>query len=151
MVYERALAHTLHTIVVHHSATSATDTPLALQALHQSTAGYADIAYHLLIGNDGTIYEGREIGARGAHVARHNTGAIGICVIGNFERQKPTRFQTDSLAALVSALGDRYGTTHLAGHRDFADNKTVCPGVFLQPALPELAKQAKMSYGPKGK
>lgn len=58
----------------------------ALQALHHSTAGYADIAYRLLIGNDGVVYESRQIGVRGAHVARHNTGAIGICVIGNFER-----------------------------------------------------------------
>ncbi len=151
MVYERALARTLHTIVVHHSATAPTDTPRALQALHQSTAGYADIAYHLLIGDDGVLYEGRQIGVRGAHVARHNTGAIGICVIGNFERYAPTRFQTEALAALVVALRERFGITHLAGHRDFPDNKTVCPGAFLHPALPEIAALAKMSYGTRSK
>ncbi len=148
MIYPGGLARTLHTIVVHHSATAATDTPRALQALHQSTAGYADIAYHLLIGNDGTIFEGREIGVRGAHVARHNSGAVGICVIGNFERAEPARFQTQSLTDLVAALRDRYRITHLAGHRDFPDNKTVCPGAFLHPKLPEIAANAQMSYGP---
>ncbi len=150
LTYGRALARTLHTIVVHHSATAATDAPRALQVLHQSTAGYADIAYHLLIGSDGIVYEGREIGVRGAHVAKHNTGAIGICVIGHFERHAPTHFQTAALNTLVLALRERYGITHLAGHRDFPDNKTICPGATLHPSLPDIAAQARLSYGPGG-
>ena len=149
LAYAEPLRDTLNTLVVHHSA-SAIDGVRDIQRLHMQTRGYADIGYHFLIGADGLIYAGRDVGARGAHTGGANTGTVGVALLGNFERGDPAPAQLDSLRQLGAYLAAAYALTHLAGHRDFQPEATVCPGAGLAPLLPGLAEELRLDYGTSG-
>ena len=47
--------------------------------------GWTDIGYHFVIDPAGTIYEGRDIRVRGAHVEGANTGKVGLLLLGDFQ------------------------------------------------------------------
>lgn len=142
MIYDRPLTVALKDLIVHHTATGFEATPADIQRLHMQDRGYADVAYHYLIGADGTIYEGRVIQARGAHTGGHNTGSIGVSLFGNFEVVTPTTAQLDSLWRLSGALCYDYWLERLGGHRDYQIGATVCPGANLWPLLGDLAGSA---------
>jgi hypothetical protein len=146
-VYDQPLREVLRLLVVHHSALPASDGPCEIQRLHQQQRGFADVGYHFMIDAGGLIYEGRPIHVRGAHVAGHNTGAVGLCLLGNFERTAPTPAQLASLSSLAIALHEAFGITHLAGHRDLPSQNTLCPGANLWPRLPALAEYLGLVFG----
>ena len=79
--YDENLADIYHT-TIHHEGDDATKDVRAVQEAEMNS-GFYDIGYHFVIGSDGTIYEGRDIGARGNH-AYPNTGNIGILWLGDF-------------------------------------------------------------------
>jgi hypothetical protein len=143
-VYDQALEQILRAIAVHHSA-DGSRSPRDIQNIHFSQQRFADIGYHFVIDQAGVIWEGRPINVRGANVSRHNTGTIGICLLGNFETQAPQAAQLDTLRALSAALRDVFGVVAFAGHRDFPDQGTVCPGDQLALALPEIATALGLS------
>ena len=124
MIYDRPLTVALKDLIVHHTATGFDSTPADIQRLHMQDRGYADVAYHYMIGADGTIYEGRVIGARGAHTGGHNTGSIGVSLFGNFEIVTPTTAQLLSQSASPQVDGVRgwsqpeceSGTEHVPVH-----------------------------------
>jgi hypothetical protein len=149
-VYEEPLVQALNTIVVHHSALPLSDGPLEIQHKHMHTKGYADIAYQFIIDGVGRVYEGRSLEVRGAHTGGHNTGTIGIVLMGHFERAKPTEAQLTSLGQLGLCLRDEFEITHIAGHRDFQPKVTVCPGKNLEALLPGLAKELELEFGTGG-
>jgi hypothetical protein len=104
-----------------------------IQAEHQ--AKWADIGYHFLIDRAGRIWEGRELRWQGAHEGVGlNQGAIGICLLGNFEQSSPARAQLDSLSALLDACSTRFGLTAMdvKTHREVRREPTACPGGRLQ-------------------
>jgi hypothetical protein len=148
--YETPLTHILTTIVVHHSALPLSDGVLEIQEKHMRDKRYADIGYHYAIDVAGTLYEGRPLNVRGAHTGGHNTGTVGIVLLGNFEESDPTRVQLDSLNALSRGLVNDYGITHLAGHRDFQPEETVCPGRVLAAMLTDLARNLPLIFGTEG-
>ena len=47
-----------------------------------SFAGWNDIGYNFLVGEDGNIYKGRGWGKVGAHTSRHNANSIGESMRG---------------------------------------------------------------------
>lgn len=150
LVYPEPLSEHLNTIVVHHSALPLSDGALEIQQIHLKIRGFADIGYHFLIDERGQFYEGRSIGVRGAHTGGHNTGTIGISLLGNFEVTEPTEAQLTTLKAVIRCLTALYHITHLAGHRDFQPDETVCPGSHLAALLPELAADLGLEFGTGG-
>lgn len=138
--YELPLEKALHTIAIHHTA-SEQDSPLFYFQYHTRERGYADVGYHFMIQKDGTLYEGRDLNYRGAHVAGHNDGVIGIAVIGDFEHHEPSELQLRMLDRLIGELSKRYGIRTLGGHQDFLGAKTLCPGRFLEPYLSGWAEK----------
>lgn len=146
-IYDQPLNEVLRLLVVHHSALPPSDGPREIQRLHQQQRGFADVGYHYLIDAGGAIFEGRPIGVRGAHVGGYNTGAVGVCLLGNFERIEPTQAQNASLSALATALHHAFDITHLAGHRDLPAQNTLCPGANLWLRLPALAAHLGLSSG----
>jgi len=149
LTYPNDLRSVLNTIVVHHSAYPYAG-PQEVQDLHMDRRGFADIAYHFLIDAEGTIYEGRELNVRGAHVQGFNTGSVGIVLLGNFNDEQPTQFQLTSLRALVDYLRYTYEIRYLAGHKDYPDQSpdgTECPGNNLYPLLSDIARDLGMKYG----
>jgi len=100
--------------------------------IHKSVRGWACIAYHFVIAQDGTVYEGRPIQYQGAHaVGDNNIGNIGICLIGDFDRIQVPQAQKNALITTLDRLREQYGIdrTEVFGHRHF--KATDCPGRYL--------------------
>ncbi|MDD5751269.1 MAG: N-acetylmuramoyl-L-alanine amidase [Candidatus Peribacteraceae bacterium] len=147
-------------IVVHHTALTVSGdvrTPLerirALYQYHAGSLGWGDIGYRYLIDEEGTIYEGRAGGDKvvGGHAYCANVGTVGIALLGNFEKEKPTLAQIQSLQWLLSDLAGRYkldlgrdtmfhgkATPVVIGHQDVVS--TACPGYFLEGVLSQIRK-----------
>ncbi len=147
LAYPPPLADQLHSLVIHHAALEFFHGPQAIQRLHMLGRGFADVGYHYLIDGLGQLYAGRPIGVRGAHVGGYNTGAVGVCLLGNFEEVGPLVAQINTTRLLAGYLRDTYRLTHLAGHRDYQPEVTVCPGKNLWPLLPDLAAELGMTFG----
>jgi hypothetical protein len=146
-VYTAPLEQVLTTVVVHHSALPLRDGPREIQRVHMTINGFADIAYHFVIDDGGRLFEGRALNVRGAHTRSHNTGTVGVVLLGHFEHGDPTPEQLAVLPMLVQSLRDTYGITHLAGHRDFLPTETVCPGRALEARLVDLAHATRLRFG----
>tara|TARA_B100000575_G_C23087202_1_gene626596 strand:+ start:271 stop:1182 length:912 start_codon:yes stop_codon:yes gene_type:complete len=126
-------------IVIHHSGDN-TNSIQGMEHYHRRVRRMENgLAYHFVIGNgvntgDGKIYVGdrwrRQI--RGGHVASTalNEIAIGICLVGNFDKRVPTAKQRSSLKALVARLRARTGVPYkeVRTHRHINPKPTACPG-----------------------
>jgi hypothetical protein len=129
-------AHTVEQLTVHHAGTqSGTTGPAQFrgwQNWHMSGQGWGDIAYHLLIGIDGTVHEGRDPAYRGDTGTTYDTtGHFLVVVEGNFDHEKPTQAQVESLTNVLAAASQQYAVSPstISGHRDHA--ATTCPGTHL--------------------
>lgn len=75
--------------------------PEIIRKDHVNNRGFDNIGYHVLIQPDGEVQAVRPLNEVGAHVAGHNTGNIGICLIGS---EKFTIKQFDSLRYQIDSL-----------------------------------------------
>lgn len=126
-------------VVVHHSATD-TGSAAAFDAYHRNGRHWDELGYHFVIGNGTGSGDGQvEVGSRwpkqkhGAHCRvgdnqEYNDFGIGICLVGNFERRRPTEAQLAALSRLVAYLAAEYRVDgrHVIGHGTVGD--TRCPG-----------------------
>ncbi len=123
-------------IVVHHSATPHGNAK-SYDRVDRRHGMENGLAYHFVIGNGRDSKDGEiEIGSRwakqlhGGHVSKweYNNHGIGICLVGNFEKEKPTRKQMESLKSLMRYLGDDLlaGKYKFFVHKEI--NPTLCPG-----------------------
>ncbi len=134
---------TIRRITVHHdgmdtfTSTNSSATRARLEAIRKSHLGreFGDIGYHFAIDPGGRIWQGRELRWQGAHVGGQNGGNIGICVLGNYEKQRPTMRQLDTLEGCIAELMREHDVTlgEVRTHREMAS--TSCPGRYLQPRL----------------
>ncbi|MCB8944828.1 MAG: N-acetylmuramoyl-L-alanine amidase [Ardenticatenaceae bacterium] len=150
LIYPEPLSDWLNTLVVHHSALDYLAGPREIQRLHILENGFGDVGYHFLVDGLGQVYEGRPLNERGAHTGGYNTGTVGICLLGNFEIVQPVMAQLNSLHQVAVYLRDTVGIMHLAGHRGFQPEATVCPGVHLWPLLSDVATEAGLIWGTDG-
>ncbi len=93
---------------------------------------YGDIGYHFLIDPDGRVIEGRDLTYQGAHaMGDNNVRNVGICLIGNFDIEKPSEAALAALRRILDDLRAKYGIDkdHVYGHRDLRN--TRCPGENL--------------------
>jgi hypothetical protein len=151
-VYTGDLRAIYRTVVIHHSATYGRDdlhTLDYIQNLHREDRGWADIAYHYLIGKGGIIYAGRPLEVRGAHVGGHNTGSVGVCLMGDYRVFPPPEAQIEAAQVLVNWLADHLALTHLAGHTEF-NPQTNCPGATIVTQLDAIAAAAGLIHGTDG-
>jgi hypothetical protein len=102
------------------------------------------LAYHFVIGNGTSTGNGQiEVGDRwrrqinGGHVHSDylNNISLGICLVGDFNRDQPTRAQLDACEELIRYLRDRCGKTDrgtipVKPHREINPPRwpTDCPG-----------------------
>jgi LysM repeat protein len=97
------------------------------------------LAYHFVIGNGNGMNEGEiYVGGRwikqieGGHLAIHklNLTSIGICLIGNFEKHRPSAKQLNSLEALIRYLRTKTGLSldTVITHKLIHPKHTLCPG-----------------------
>lgn len=126
--YKWAYALTPRTVttdlILHHEAAKGS-TAQQIHAYHLSK-GWAGIAYHYYVRQDGSIYRGRPETMIGGHTANYNYCSIGICFEGNFETEYMCDAQHQAGPALVADIVKRYPSIHVGKHKDY--NATVCPG-----------------------
>ncbi|HWB53888.1 MAG TPA: peptidoglycan recognition family protein, partial [Tepidisphaeraceae bacterium] len=92
---------------------------------------WPDLPYHFLIAPDGRIFEGRPVRYEPATNTQYDVrGNIGIELMGDFDRQRPSQAQLESCVRLAAWLCQRYhiSLNHIRGHRDAAPGQTDCPG-----------------------
>ncbi len=124
-------------VVIHHSATDSGDAA-SIGEYHKDKKGWVNgLGYHFLIGNgtdsgDGQIEAGNRWDDQidGAHAGndKYNKDGVGICLVGNFENEKPSSSQLSSLTYLINYLQERCNIpkNEVIMHKDF--RKTACPG-----------------------
>ena len=93
---------------------------------------FADIGYHYIIDPQGRVWEGRSTKWQGAHVADRNENNLGIMLMGDFTRQRPTTAQLNSLDSFAAQQMRRYNIpiNRVYTHRELG--KSTCPGPNLQ-------------------
>lgn len=129
-------------IVVHHSGTRQGNAK-AFDYYHRHVRKMPNgLAYHFVIGNGTSSGNGAiEIGSRwtrqinGGHVHSDylNDIALGICLVGDFNHDNPTRQQLEALDELVRYLRKRVGKTNrkeaaVLPHKEINPVPTQCPG-----------------------
>ncbi len=131
-------------IVVHNSGTRQGNAKI-FDYYHRHTRGMPNgLAYQFVIGNGSSSGNGEvEIGERwkkqinGGHVHSDylNNIAIGICLVGDFNRDAPTKQQLEALDELIRYLRDRVGKSEgrvciVKPHRAINPPQwpTDCPG-----------------------
>lgn len=151
-IYDGEIDGAYQSVIIHHAAfyeENDINTLLEVQSTHRNQRGWADVAYHFLVGQNGLIYEGRDWHVRGTHVETFNTGSLGICLLGNFMTQSPTADQLNSTLLLVNWASERLDLSHIASHRHF-NPQTECPGDNLFPYLEQFARASGLIIGTDG-
>lgn len=115
----------IHTIVIHCSDTpnGRADTAEDIHRWHKQDNGWSGIGYHYVIEVGGDVVPGRPPFWQGAHVAGHNEGTLGICLIGRDEFDEG---QMRSLEGLILKLREQYPGAQFKGHYELDPSKT-CP------------------------
>lgn len=93
---------------------------------------FGQVSYHQVIELDGAIVRTLPDDRRGAHVAKNNTGNIGICYVGGVDAaMKPTDTRTaeqrTSMRRIVADYQRRYPGIIVRGHRDWPGVNKACP------------------------
>lgn len=100
--------------------------------------GWSDIGYHYVIRRNGAFELGRDIDLIGAHVKGHNTGSIGVCMVGgvddnNAAQDNFTGEQWSELITALKVLKKHYPQATIHGHNEFAAK--ACPSFDVQKEL----------------
>jgi hypothetical protein len=141
-------------ITIHHSAKDSkemgtptrgnvADTIHDIQSFHMRGRSWGDIGYHFLVDPTGRVWQGRPLDYQGAHAqGANNVANIGICLIGDFNHERPDPRALDALERLVDALCERHQIprNRIYGHRRFA--ATECPGDALMAWVSRYASGA---------
>ena len=144
-------------VVIHHSATPGGNAAI-FNKLHRDK-GWDELGYHFVIGNGTDSPDGAvEIGPRwpsqkwGAHAKtadnKYNDFGIGICLVGNFDVDRPTAKQQQALAKLTAWLMKHYHISpdRVMGHGD--TKATECPGRYVSIAqIRRMASQTLVDAG----
>ena len=149
-------SHQVSHLIVHHSAGTniANDWAAVVRAIwdfHVNSRGWSDVGYNWLIDPNGIMYEGRGENIVGAHFCGTNTGAEGVCMLGDFTSITPKAAAFDALTQLLAWKScdrsiypiDRsfhaasgLNLLEVSGHRDGCS--TSCPGDAFYPLLDSL-------------
>lgn len=130
----------VHTIFVHCSATrpewfggSSVNSKIEEITRWHQAKGWSAIGYHWIIDRDGQVGKGRPETVVGAHVQNHNTGSIGICLIGGHGSSENDPFsknftpeQDRALRDLIDSIKTRADIKKVRGHNEVAAK--ACPG-----------------------
>jgi hypothetical protein len=92
---------------------------------------WPDLPYHYLIAPDGRIFEGRPVEYEPESNTKYSlAGNIGVEMMGDFNRQRPSREQLQSVVRLTAWLMQEHHIpmTAVRTHREAAPGQTECPG-----------------------
>lgn len=120
-------------VIFHHRGGNGDVESIHAQHLKQ---GWAGIGYHYYIRKDGTVYQGRPIQYVGSHCKGNNSCSIGVCLEGNFLKEKPTDEQLKAAKELYKHIKKMFNKVYKAiNHRDVYPTK--CPVYDIAGAVNE--------------
>lgn len=130
-------------IVVHHSGTRNGNLKI-FDYYHRHKGMENGVAYHFVIGNGVDSGDGEiEVTNRwkkqlqGGHLASDdlNEIALGICLVGDFNKTRPTRKQIAALVELIDYISRKTGPKpRFMVHREINPKPTDCPGKYFPAA-----------------
>lgn len=103
-------------IVIHHTGKNKTINQIIKN--HIIKKKYSSIGYHFMIGKTGKIYYSRNLKYAGAHTYGYNKNGIGIALFGDFNEDKPSQKQLESLKRLITNLKNKYSIKYLFAHNE---------------------------------
>ncbi len=118
------------------------------RAHRQRGSEWVDIGYHYVIDPAGRVWEGRPISIEGAHVSKTNEHNLGVCVLGNFDEQRPTSDALSTLDSFVAYQARQYRVSvrNIYTHQEL--KPTACPGRNLQRYMVETRSgRGRMAMG----
>lgn len=120
---------------------------------HVRDRGWRDIGYHWIIDRNGQMAPGRAETQVGAHVSGHNTGSLGICLIGGHGSNADDEFgknftpeQDRALRQLIADIKSRTPIKAIRGHNEVAAK--ACPGFTVKTWLERPKPVAKPGPAP---
>lgn len=141
--------HIHHTWQPTHGQWRGEQTVRAMRRVHIETNGWSDIAQHLTIGPDGSLWTGRHLDKPPASSKGHNGNAVAgplmIEMVGDFDvgrdpfsmldenagGHRPTgQAQAAYSAVAAICIANRLSTEQVLFHRDFTSAKS-CPGTSI--------------------
>ncbi len=127
-------------VVVHNSATERGNAKV-FDYYHRQVRGLTDgLAYHFVIGNGSYSGKGEiEVGQRwlgqvdGWHLQdeSRDRAAIGVCLVGDFNKDKVQQAQLEALDELIDYLKAKAGAIELATHDQLHSDSLSCPGRYF--------------------
>lgn len=101
---------------------------------------FGQVSYHHVVELDGNKVRTLRDDQKGAHVAKNNTGNIGVCYVGGVEKDgKPADTRTDAqktaIRELVAYYKLKYPNIIVRGHRDWPGVAKACPSFDVRTAL----------------
>jgi N-acetylmuramoyl-L-alanine amidase len=138
-------------ITIHHSATE-TGSAAAFAAYHVNNHKWPGIGYHYIILRSGIVERCWDDHTVSYHTSGHNTGNIGICLVGN---GRFTASQHSALIRLVHILQKKYSIdiSKVKGHGERKGQSTKCPGfdtVLVRQELHDDLNRPLLKMGSKG-
>ncbi|WP_164520710.1 RICIN domain-containing protein [Bifidobacterium callimiconis] len=138
---------------------------------HNTSNGWGDIGYNLLVDKYGGIWEGRDEGvdnqvvpaseAIGAHSRGFNSATFGVVVLGDFTTQAPSEAAINSVSAAIAWEFNALGITNakdtfeykgtqprITGHGDKSHqsdsaNNTACPGQKMWDRMDDIRNKVQ--------
>jgi hypothetical protein len=126
---------TISKLIVHHSACTgspANCNPYKYASYHVRSRGWAGIGYHFVISPDGTINQTNRLETISNHTSGQNTVGVGICLSGDFTKERLPTAQKNALVGLLRLLRKKLNKPNLPifKHGDFA--RTECPAIDVE-------------------
>jgi hypothetical protein len=133
------VVHMHHTWRPNHAQWRGEPSVVAMWRFHTETNGWSDIAQHVTIAPDGSIWEGRDWNARPASASGHNgsstSGPFMFETVGDFDvgRDVLSGPQRDAVVGVIARVLQRFGlgSESVHFHREMTTLKT-CPGTSVK-------------------
>ncbi|MFA5084001.1 MAG: peptidoglycan recognition family protein [Candidatus Paceibacterota bacterium] len=136
------------TIVVHHTGNGSSQSIPKILDIQTGKTGWASIAYHYVIDQDGCIIATRPLEYEGGNVYGENAGKIGIAFASSLDKRELSAKMLDSYKSLTGELSGRFGIKNTIGHLQLYLNKinrNICELRKNVPDLEELSEDSFMS------
>lgn len=138
--YKRRNKSGIKKIAIHHSAT-VEGSAEAFAHYHVNSLGWPGIGYHYIINKNGSVDWCNDLETISYHVGNSNSFTLGICMVGNFTKEAPTKEQYKACLELTRKLINELNLNKddVLGHRQFAgyENKQ-CPSIDMDSFRGEL-------------
>lgn len=128
-------------VIIHCSDTPFNSSISGFAKYHVNYLNWPGIGYHFVIDQFGNIHQTNLLTTVSYHVDNNNTSSVGVCLIGQFDRYKPTPMQIDALKWLVNiALKELLNDFSVYGHNTFTKKGKTCPGKYMWDIVKDLQK-----------